>query len=319
MRVLVVGELNADLIFSGVDSLPQLGREILADDFSLVLGSSSAICAAGLARLGTSVSFLGIAGTDVLGRFCIDELVRMGVDVSLVRADPGCKTGITASFTYEDRALVTFPGAIAQLTASDIDPAILASFNHLHVSSYYLQTGLQPGLAGLFQAARAAGLTVSLDPGGDPSDEWGPAIWSAVAHCDVLLLNEVELAGLSRLDDVHEGLRELSRGPKIVVAKLGRRGCAALADGRLYQGDAIEVKAVDTTGAGDSFNAGFLHLWLQGVPLESCLECGSICGGLSTRDLGGCAGQAGWLEVEQIMQKSGRYAIVSGTHHHDDR
>jgi sugar/nucleoside kinase (ribokinase family) len=305
MRVLVVGELNADLVFSGFASLPQPGREILADDFSLVLGSSSAICAAGLARLGTSVSFFGIAGADVLGRFCIDELARMGVDVSFVCLDASLKTGITASFTSEDRALVTFPGAIAELTAANIDPSILSSFKHLHVSSYYLQTGLQPGLARLFQTARAAGLTTSLDPGGDPANEWGPAIWDSVAHCDVLLLNEVELAGLSRSDDINEGLRAVSRGPGIVVAKLGKRGCAALADGRLYRGDAIAVEAIDTTGAGDSFNAGFLHLWLQGVPLESCLECGSICGGLSTRRLGGCAGQAGWLEVEQMMQNSG--------------
>src|SRR3982750_2187358 len=113
MKVLVVGDLNADLIFSGISSPPEPGREILANDFALELGSSSAICAAGLARLGTPVGLLGQAGAGPLGRFCIDELTRLRVDISLVHVEPGLKTGITASFSSEDRALVTFPGAIA--------------------------------------------------------------------------------------------------------------------------------------------------------------------------------------------------------------
>jgi sugar/nucleoside kinase (ribokinase family) len=301
MKVLVAGELNADLIFSGFSSLPQPGKEVLANDFSLELGSSSAICAAGLARLGTAVSFLGKVGADVLGRFCVDELTRFGVDIGLVRVDPSLKTGITASFSAEDRALATFPGAIAELRAGEIAASILAGFTHLHVSSYYLQRGLQPGLPLLFQAARQAGLTVSLDPGHDPSEQWLPGLAEAVEHCDVLFLNEVELAGLSGDRNVTEGLRAVGNGHTIVVAKLGKRGCAALAGGRYYSAEAIEVDAIDTTGAGDSFNAGFLHAWLRGWPMEACLECGSICGGLSTRKLGGCGGQAEWAEVEQRM------------------
>lgn len=312
MKVLVVGDLNADLIFSGFRCLPQPGCEVLARDFSLELGSSSAICAAGLARLGTPVALCGKVGDDILGRFCIDELTGRGVDVSLVRVEPGLKTGVTASFSAEDRALVTFPGAIAELTTAEISRSVLTGSTHLHVSSYFLQGALQPGVAELFQSARRLGLTVSLDPGHDPSGEWSPALWQAFPHCDVLFLNEVELAALSGRTDVSDGLRALS-GPSIVVAKLGRNGSAALAEGRLYRVSSIEVQALDTTGAGDSFNAGFLHLWLRGFPLESCLECGSICGGLSTRRLGGCAGQAGWAEVKQIMQHSGRCATLLGT------
>jgi sugar/nucleoside kinase (ribokinase family) len=301
MKVLVVGELNADLIFSGFSALPQPGKEVLANDFSLELGSSSAICAAGLARLGTAVSFLGKVGADVLGRFCMDELTRFGVDIGLVRVDSSLKTGITASFSAEDRALATFPGAIAELRAGEIAASILTGFSHLHVSSYYLQRGLQPGLPGLFRAARQAGLTVSLDPGHDPSEQWSQGLAEAVEHCDVLFLNEVELAGLSGNSNVTEGLRTVSNGRTIVVAKLGKRGCAALAGGCYYSAEAIEVEAIDTTGAGDSFNAGFLHAWLRRLPIESCLECGSICGGFSTRKLGGCGGQAGWADVEQRM------------------
>ena len=319
MKVLVVGDLNADLIFSGISSLPQPGREVLADDFSLELGSSSAICAAGLARLGTSVALLGKAGDDNLGRFCIDELTRLRVDIRLVRLEPGLKTGITASFSSEDRALVTFPGAIAELTADEIAGPTFYGFTHLHVSSYYLQRGLQPGLAGVCEMAKQMGLTVSLDPGHDPSGEWSHALWEAFPNCDVLFLNEVELAALSGCSGVPEGLQALSHGPAIIVAKLGKSGSAALAGGRFYTAEPIEVEATDTTGAGDSFNAGFLHLWLRGFPLEDCLRCGSICGGLSTSKLGGCASQATWPEVEQRMKISKRMRQGTGASDHDDR
>lgn len=312
MKVLVVGDLNADLIFSGITSLPLPGREVLATDFSMELGSSSAICAAGLARLGTPVALLGKVGDDTVGRFSIDELTRLGVDSRLVIVQPGLKTGMTASFSLEDRALVTYPGAIAELSAAEISRSILSSFAHLHISSYYLQRALQPGMAGLCAMAKQMGLTVSLDPGHDPSGEWTSALWDAFPSCDVLFVNEVELAALSGCSDVTAGLRAISTGPAIVVAKLGKSGAAAMAGGRLYSAPPIEVQVADTTGAGDSFNAGFLHLWLRGFPLESCLECGSICGGLSTRRLGGCAGQACWAEVELRMQNAGRYATIPG-------
>lgn len=312
MPVLVVGELNADLIFSGFHSLPQPGREVLADDFSLDLGGSSGICAAGLARLGTPVAFLGKVGADMLGRFCIAELASAGVDVSLIQTDPLLKTGITASFSAEDRALTTYPGAMTALNTESITPAILSGFTHLHVSSYYLQRGLQAGLPRLFQTAKAMGLTLSLDPGYDPSERWSAAIFDALAGCDVFLLNEVELAALAGTASVDAGLRAVGRGTGLVVVKLGKRGCAAWAEGRLHTAGPIEVDAVDTTGAGDSFNAGFLHAWLRRLPLDACLECGSICGGLSTRRLGGCGGQAVWNEVERRLHDRGAYATILG-------
>lgn len=246
----------------------------------------------------------------MVGRFCIDELRRLSVDIRLVRVEPGLKTGITASFSFEDRALVTYPGAIAELTAAEISGQMLGDFSHLHISSYYLQRALQPGVAGLCAMAKQTGLTVSLDPGHDPSGEWSPALWDAFPNCDVLFVNEVELEALSGCTEVTHGLRAISNETTLIVAKLGKSGAAALAGGRLYKAPPIDVQVKDTTGAGDSFNAGFLHLWLNGFPLETCLQCGSICGGLSTRKLGGCASQASWPEVEETMQHSMRYATI---------
>lgn len=311
MKILVVGELNADLVFGGLQSLPQPGREVLAQDFSLELGSSSAICAAGLAKLGATVSFLGKVGADEMGAFCLKALEAAGVDVRLVRSDPRLKTGITASFSAEDRALVTYPGAMAELTADEIPASLLEEFQHLHVSSYYLQTGLQAGLAGLFAQAKALGLTVSLDLGCDPEGSWSRGILEVLRYCDVFFLNEVELAGLAGTGDVAMGLQTVGGIATVTVAKLGSRGCAAWSAERYCEVPAIAVHVVDTTGAGDSFNAGFLRVWLHGATIEASLACGSICGGLSTRRLGGCGGQATWPEVEPLLRGRESYATMS--------
>ncbi len=299
MNILVAGELNPDLVFSGAASLPRPGREVLARDFALQLGSSSAICAAGLARLGNSVSFIARVGSDPLGRFSLDALAAAGVDVSPVIVDPAARTGVTVSISAGDRALLTFPGAIETLAAADISDDLLRGFRHLHVSSYYLQRALQPGLADLFARARRLGLSTSLDPGCDPEERWDGGIREVLRRVDVFLLNEVELAGLSGLESVEDALRALASGPGLVVAKLGPRGCAALDDGRLLAVPAIDVEVLDATGAGDSFNAGFLHAWLRRMPLADCLRAGVICGGLSTRALGGTASQPSWSEVQQ--------------------
>ncbi len=173
MRVLVAGELNPDLVLASLTGAPRPGREVVARDCALRLGSSSAICAAGLAALGNEVAFLGIVGDDMFGRFCIEQLSTAGVDVALVRADPTLRTGVTVSISGRDRALVTYPGAMEQWRAEEATDGLLARFCHLHVSAYFLQRELRACLPDLFRRARSLGLSTSLDPGHDPFEEWG--------------------------------------------------------------------------------------------------------------------------------------------------
>src|SRR5262249_23026969 len=155
---------NVDLILSGYSTFPAPGKEVLVDGLVLTLGSSSAICAAGLARLGNRVGFLGKVGHDPWGDFCIAALNQAGVDTAPVIRDAALKTGLTASITSsKDRALVTYLGAISELRRADVPDNALAGYRHIHVSSYYMQSGLQPGLRDLFRAARARGLSTSLD------------------------------------------------------------------------------------------------------------------------------------------------------------
>ena len=302
MRVLVAGELNPDLVLASLTAAPQPGREVVARDFALRLGSSSAICASGLAKLGDDVAFLGKAGDDVFGRFCVEQLAAAGVDVSLVRADPSLQTGLTVSISDRDRALVTYPGAMEGLRANEATDCLLAQFRHLHVSAYFLQRGLKPGLPCLFRRARALGLTTSFDPGHDPYNEWGGEIRYVFHDTSVLLLNEVELELTTGARDIEQGLGALATDSTIAVVKLGARGSAALdARGAIERTPAMEVEVLDTTGAGDSFNAGFLHGWLRGWSLAKALRSGVVCGSLSTRGLGGCEAQPDATELQEHL------------------
>lgn len=303
-RILVVGELNVDLVFRGCRAAPTPGKEVLAEDAVVVPGSSSMICAMGLARLGDPVAFAGKVGVDGWGDMCVAALQGAGIDVAQVCRDPSLRTGVTASFsTVEDRALVTFAGAIGALRAEDFGDEQLAAADHLHVSSYYLQRGLRPGCRELFARAHKHGLSTSLDPGFDPDERWGDEWGELLAEVDVFVPNDVELRGITRHNDVFEGLQALDNGRTRVVVKRGRRGCATLDEaGCLFESRAFVVAAVDSTGAGDSFDAGFLHAWLHRLPLADCLRWGNACGALSTRGVGGTARQPDEVEAKALLE-----------------
>jgi ribokinase len=280
LDLLVVGDVNADLVLRGGDLVPAFGqREQLVDHAELVLGGSGAIVAAGAARLGLRVAMAGCVGDDALGRAMLDALA--GVDVSAVRtvAEP---TGVSVGLARPgDRAVLTALGALAELRAEDVPDGLLAQARHVHVASPFLQPGLDVAAI----AARAAG-TTSLDPGWDPTERWD-LDW---AGFDVVLPNAQEARRLAGEDDVEAAARSLAaRGP-LVVVKLGAQGALATGD-ETVRVRAPQIDPVDATGAGDSFDAGFLAARLAGEGLAAALALGCACGALSTRAAGGTAGQ----------------------------
>jgi sugar/nucleoside kinase (ribokinase family) len=303
--VLVVGELNVDLILSGLAAFPVLGKEILAGGAHQVMGSSSAICAAGMARLGLRVDYVGKVGTDTYGDFVTDQLRALGIATHHVIHDRSAQTGVTVSLTYpDDRALVTYLGCSSELRLEDIDASILPGYNHLHVGSYFLQQGLQPGLAELFQRAHHAGLTVSLDMGFDPYEAWGDdSLMAVLPLVDVFLPNEVEARGIARVDDTEAALRALAPLTRLIVAKCGASGAMTLRDGQIIHSPAFRVDVRDTTGAGDSFNAGFIHAHVfQGLPLERAMRFANACGALSTTGFGGTGAQPRLEQVHAFLE-----------------
>jgi sugar/nucleoside kinase (ribokinase family) len=302
-RVLCAGEINVDLVLQGYREFPVPGKEVLVQDFAMVLGSATAIMAMGLARLGTPVAFVGRVGDDVWGRYCLDDLASRGIDLSRVIRGGGLKTGITVSITNPtDRALVTFLGAISALTGADVPDAAMAGLDHLHASSFFFQEGLRPHFPDLFARARRAGLTTSLDTGFDASERWDGGLRETLRETDLFFPNEVELAAITGSADPAEGLRRLDNGRTRVVAKLGKDGAMTLDGGRVVHVPAYPVEPIDTTGAGDSFNAGFLHRWLAGAPLVECLRLGAACGALSTLGLGGTGSQPTLAEAEALIR-----------------
>ncbi|HEX7338527.1 MAG TPA: sugar kinase [Rhodanobacteraceae bacterium] len=300
--ILVAGEINVDWVFGDLTAMPAPNTEVLARDFHQVPGSSAMICAMGMARLGEDVAFVGCAGRDERGDFCIDALRAAGIDTSAVCRNAALTTGVTVSLsTRVDRALVTLPGAIGALTGDAVDDALLARSRHLHVSSIYLQNALRPQLADLFARAKAAGLTTSLDPGFDPSARWDDGIaWPALLqHVDVFLPNAREACAIAHVDDVTDAFKAFANGTTHLVIKCGADGARYWpAGGEVVSASTRAAGGVhDSTGAGDSFDAGFLHAWLAGLPPSQCLAWGNACGSLSMRALGGTGSQPDATEV----------------------
>ncbi len=302
-KIAVVGELNVDLIAVGLTNLPALGSEVLAKDFELTLGSASAIFACGLSQLGFPVTFISKVGADYFGQFCVKALRGKRVCTDYVICDSGVKTGVTiAVSTTGDRALVTYPGAIAQLRYEDLPRAFLENHQHLHMTSYYLQEGLRKSFARIFSEAKQSGLTTSFDPNSDPARTWGKGIQEVFAHTDVLFLNETETMQLTRQRDLDEALKRLGQTAPCVVVKLGPRGAVAIQSEELSSVPGFNVEAVDTTGAGDCFAAGFISGYVEGLTVQQCLELGNACGALSTLRPGGTASQPDQAAIKKLLK-----------------
>jgi sugar/nucleoside kinase (ribokinase family) len=306
--LVVVGDCNADLLISGGDVVPAFGQqERLVDEANLTIGGSGGICAAGAARLGLRVAMVGVLGDDIFGRFMRESLGTRGVDMSAVRTDPRIPTGLSVHLIRDnDRAIITNPGTIPELRSEDIDADLLASARHVHVSSYFLQSGLWKGLPDLLRQARDAGAAVSLDPNWDPAETWDQGLSDVYGHLDVLLPNDAEVAELARAhaaakgheaaveDSAADAARKLTQAGPAVVVKLGAEGAlACFPDGQLLRVPAVpDVTPVDTVGAGDSFDAGYLAGTLWGWDTRQALALGVACGALSTRRAGGATAQA---------------------------
>jgi len=298
--VLTIGELNCDLIMTGLKELPQLNREIMGDSFQQVLGSSTAICAAGLSALGLNVGFHGIVGDDDGGRFACDALAKTGVDVTHCMIDKTVNTGVTIALNaMGDRALVTYLGAIETFCFEQIDLSLLSQTKHIHVGSFFLQHALRPGLAKLFRLAREAGVTTSLDAGWDDTGVWDGGLAEVLQYTTIFLPNETEAVHATRTATPEEAAKLLPA--EICVVKCGADGAIAYRDGKMYSGKPYKVTPVDTTGAGDSFNAGFIYGFLNNMSMEDCLTYGNACGAVSVTKVGGASACATLADVREKM------------------
>ncbi len=311
--VYVIGDINPDILVIGDDAAPEFGQvEKLVENVRLTVGGSSAITACGLARLGLRVAHGGIVGDDLLGQAIRDALRARDVDVSNVAVDPAIPTGATVILGKGDhRALLTATGTIDRLRAEDVPRAVLPRIRHIHAGSTGIQPRLRPGLPQLFREARAVGATSSFDANWDPERRW-EGIVPILAAADIFFPNEREASLITGRDDplaAAHGLvamaeaegRDPAAGPLVVALKLGAEGALVVRGDEALRLPASRVPVVDSTGAGDSFDAGFIRAFLDGRPLAEMLALAVACGTLSTRAVGGVEGQATLDEAEALL------------------
>lgn len=306
-KLVCAGEFFFDLIFYGLVRLPQLGEESVTDNFAFSLGGGAVITATVASRLGSATELATVLGGSALDRFALEELDRRGIARKLVRQSDKYPTGgITVGVsTKRDRYFLTANGAnqaVARHLLTRPVRSAMARARHVHF-------GLSPREWRLFPALladlRRAGVTTSWDLGWHPDALRDPQFRRTIALTDILFMNELEALRFARANSLDDALLDLRSPEQLLVVKLGKRGSLAVDDGHSrVHSSAVKVNAVDTTGAGDAFNGGFLHLWLRGASVRDCLRAGNICGALTTRAPGGTAAAPTTTEFQRLMRRS---------------
>ena len=284
----IAGELNMDLILYGLPLVMEAERDLLATGFEATLGSSSAIVAHNAAKLGMRVRFASLIGDDDMGRLALGRLNDADVETSGVSVDSTASTGVTILLPHGSvRHSLTFLGTIAGLTVDHLDREKLAQARHFHLCSLYLQSGLHPGIVDLVRFLKEEGVSISLDTNDDPTGHWGPPLQELLPFVDIFLPNEGEICRMAGGVSLEEAISFFAAKVPTIVVKRGRHGCRIRHDGQIFDVAGVSVAPVDTIGAGDSFDAGFLYCWLKGMPIAACAQGGNITGALSTLAAGG--------------------------------
>ena len=292
LDVLVLGDARPDLWLRGkVEELVYDDRRRPVDEATLELGGSGAVTAVALSRLGLRSAFAGVVGDDACGWFVRDALAASGVDVSALQVRGGTATGVSVVLTRgSGRAILSTPGGVAELTAELVPAELLARVRHVHVGSYFAQTGLHAGLPELFATARAAGATTSIDPNADPADRWNSGLLRILDRTDVLFPNSAEVRRITGIDDVDVAAESLTERGTTLAVKFGQGGGMVMRGAESMHVEAVPVDLVDRAGAGAAFDAGFIAARLDGEPPERCLRIAVVCGSHAVCTAGSLAG-----------------------------
>ena len=284
--VYIFGDVNIDILIPNVSSMPKGGQELVVKNMYTSIGGGAALTALGLAKLGKAVDFEGTIHRDMYGEYIISEFKKAGVGTEHLHFSNKNKTGISLSFTdRNDRGFITYRGTNSEIDFKDafLDHAKGARF--MHVTGYngnahdiYLE---------LLKKIKSLGVNVSFDLGWDDSGLWYEGITELFEYIDVLFMNETEILHYSRKKNVEDAIDSFIREGLCIAVKCGKNGAIARRGEEVVKRKGISVEAVDTTGAGDSFNAGFLCGILEDKSLEDCLLYGNIAGAMSVTGYGG--------------------------------
>ena len=302
----IAGELNMDLILYGLPLVMPTERDLLGTGFVSTLGSSSAILAHNASTLGLRVRFATLIGDDEFGRLALGRLNQVGVETAGAVVDASTSTGVTILLPHgAERHSLTYLGSIAALTVGHLNIERLAEARHFHLSSLYLQAGLHPGIVELLRFLKSSGLGISLDTNDDPENKWGSPLPEILPYVDLFLPNESEICRMAGGCELDEAMKRLGEKVPTIVVKRGRHGCRVKHRDETFDIPGVPVTPVDTIGAGDSFDAGFLYAYLSGRPLAACAQAGNITGALSTLSTGGTEAFRDASLRESFLQQNG--------------
>ena len=304
-KVLFIGEINVDVMMGGLESFPVRDREITCSSFEITIGSSTAICSCAYASLGGDASFVGLAGNDDYGDFMVRGMNDYGINTDLIARTDKVRTGVTLNLIHDGtRTQVTYPGTIAEFSDDYIDYSALGTFDHIHIASPYLQTKFIDDVTKVLTFAHENNISTSLDPQWCPGeswthlDEWLPLV-------DFFFPNKDEALSISKAGDVVRACSELAGRTACPVVKAGREGVYIMHDGAVRTVPALTVDVVDTTGAGDSFDAGFLYAILEKDMdrLEAARFANAVAGRSCTL-IGGVNARSSYDDIQRF---SGEY------------
>ena len=293
--VMTFADVCADLIVTG-NVRPRFHQVEQFVDYSLHIGGSGAIFASQMTRLGTPTALSGWLGRDIFGDYVWAALEKTGIDVTRLKRHGTAQTCLGLALSEpDDRAILTHLGALNAATAADLRPEFLELCRHWHIAGYFLLPGLKPAWADWLKLCRASGVTTSLDTNWDPEERW-EGILELLPLIDVFLPNEAEALSISKQADVFSAARMLADYGPLVVVKRGAEGALAMKGSDRHELHALEspyrpARIIDTTGAGDNFDAGFLHAWLRREAIHECLNLAHRCAVSSLEFPGGIAGQ----------------------------
>jgi ribokinase len=291
LDIIGFGALNVDSLLK-VDRIAGPEEESFIENYTEACGGSAANTIVGLARLGLKVGFIGKVADDHEGKLQIDTFTDEGVDTNgIIHAKQG-RSGAVLGFVDKKgaRALYINPGVNDTLESREINLEYVAQTSYLHLSSFVGEKPFraQKKLVGMLPN----NIKVSFDPGAIYAQKGLAAIDPLIRNSHVFMPNSIELEQLTGEPDYLKGAEAiLEMGVKIVVVKLGAKGCYVTDGEDKFLVDGFPVKVVDTTGAGDAFNAGFLYGLLDNK--NNLYECGRLGNYVASRSITAMGARAG--------------------------
>ncbi len=301
--VVSIGDANIDLIVAGSDQMPLPGQEVFVKNMLIHIGGGAALFSMALAKMGLKVAFNGVLGSDYYGRFILDEFSELNIDTSYIRQSEHNNTGISIAINPEqDRSFITYMGSNAEVRMEDLNENSMRYGRHVHLTGYQGSRNHDAYIQ-MIKKIKSFGATISFDVGWDDSGEWYSGIFEIMSEVDIFFLNELEALHYTGCSEIRESINQMSQHAEHLVVKMGSRGAVSVQNHHMVYRSAYTITAVDTTGAGDSFNAGYMYGVLTGHDTGECLQYGNACGALSVSAYGGNTGIPDQAGVEDFIAK----------------